>query len=151
MKRQRGQETKRTRDKEAKRPRDKEAKRSRDKETKRSRDQEVKRPRGQETKRPRDHSLSLSSSLADMVSGLFEMRRGSLLPEDVCPTTENAGKIRDSVAFGYGISATQCSLNGDEFRYNIIRVLDPTLRYHVSSRSELKRVKPREYLHHSSS
>jgi hypothetical protein len=57
----------------------------------------------------------VSSSLADKVSASLELRRGSLLPEDLCPTTENAGKIRDSLAVGYGISATQRSLNGVEY------------------------------------
>ena len=66
---------------------------------------------------------------ADKVSSSIEMRRVSLLPEDLCPTTENAGKMRDSVAVGYGISATQCSLNGVEFP---LKLLECSLQHHSS-------------------
>ena len=47
----------------------------------------------------------------------------SLLPEDLRPTTENAGKIRDSLAVCYGFSATQRSLNSVEFPLKPLKCL----------------------------
>ena len=65
---------------------------------------------------------------ADKVSSSFKMRRGSPLPEDLCPTSKNTGKICDSVAVGNGISATQCSLNGEEFP---LKVLECSLHHAI--------------------
>ena len=66
---------------------------------------------------------------ADKVSSSFDISRGCLLPEDLCTITENAGKMRDSVAVGYGISSTQCSLNGVEFP---LKLLESSLQHHSS-------------------
>ena len=66
---------------------------------------------------------------ADKVSSSFEISRGSLLPEDLYTITENAGKMRDSVAVGYGISSTQCSLNGVVFP---LKLLESSLQHHSS-------------------
>jgi hypothetical protein len=62
---------------------------------------------------------------------MFEQKYpNGLLPEDLCRTTENAGKIRDSLAVGYGISATQRSLNGVEYP---LKPLGRSLQHHSSA------------------
>ena len=67
--------------------------------------------------------------LKSFSDNIREKANASLLPEDLCPTTENAGKIRGSLAVGYRISATQRSLNGVEFP---LKPLECLLQHHPS-------------------